>query len=876
MFKIVDRVSNLLGLGTARSRPAPEYQLLTDGLMITASTAVAWFELGTSNTDLAGEGDVDAELDHVIRAVSPLLQGHDCHLKLLWDRVDGQQYLEELDHPATAWDDTRADWLDEYEVPTRRLLLGVTLDNSRQDDGKAFARQQAAAALGLPLGKVTNSERDWLHGKVRELGRALGGTPWTIALASTETLSWAISREMHRDTARRRRSGTIAGAGIAQLTNGKVIPYGDHLEVVDAEGQTVRYVAVLALAAFPQAIETPGEQEWLRTISTIQRVDQQGQTVPVIADASVRFQILGQNDARKRIENTRTLAKEQRLSASKHSAGETSEEIAETEETMIQVKRDLERAGLRLVEAHPRIVVSEPTLEDCRAAVQAVMTHYDSVGITAYRADEEQRELWLESLPGDILRVTDLGHVLDAEAFFGAWWWGGTQIGDGAGKPMVAIQTGSTPGLVRFSLNGAAGRGDSTTVAFLGKSGRGKTTALQLCLMDAVTDGRTWALHMSLKGDDLAVVDLVRSYGIPAGLTELGTANHGSLDLFRSLAVEDAIVGLTRIFRVLAPTEPMRAAAETHGLAMIDEEAATPQPSTRGVIERLLHHADPDAAALGRLLDTNSRTRLGSPLLGAGGGEEALPTSPGLWLVRVPGLNLPLAGRSPSSWDPEHRLSLAVVQATALHALAMANRSDLREMSKIVSIPEVHRLTGSDEGIDFLDQTARIGRALNTNLVFDTQDVAWLRKMPGIIEQLSTVFCFQLTSTAEQDAAAELLQLEPGPHSRQIVADIGYDTQPIEADTGKPLVDSGRRIRHGHAIMRDYMGRAGTAQFIIPNEEIRLTLSTNPDGQRLRQEFESAKARRDRQSSGDVAAGDDPSTFPTEPTATGDPQEVFS
>jgi hypothetical protein len=500
------------------------------------------------------------------------------------------------------------------------------------------------------------------------------------------------------------------------------------------------------------------------------------------------------------------------------------------------------------------------------------MTHYDTVGITAYRADEEQRELWLESLPGDALRVSDLGHVLDAEAFFGAWWWGGTQIGDGAGKPMIAIQTGSTPGLVRFSLNGAAGRGDSTTVAFLGKSGRGKTTALQICLMDAVTDGRTWALHMSLKGDDLAVVDLVRSYGIPAGLTELGAANHGSLDLFRSLPVEDAILGLTRIFRVLAPTDGLRAAAETHGLAMIDEEASTAHPTTRGVVERLLKHPDPDASALGRLLDSNSRTRLGAPLLAAGGGEEALPTTPGLWLVRVPGLNLPLAGRSASSWDPEHRLSLAVVQATTLHALAMANRPDLREMSKIVSIPEVHRLTGSEEGIDFLDQTARLGRALNETLVFDTQDVAWLRRMPGIIEQLSTVFCFQLTSAAEQDAAAEILQLEEGPHSRQILAEIGYDDQPIEADDGQPLVDSGRRIRHGHAVMRDYMGRAGTAQFVIPNDEVKVLLDTSPDAQRLRQEFELAKARRERQVDDSSSADVDN----TEPALAGARQEASS
>ena len=65
--------------------------------------------------------------------------------------------------------------------------------------------------------------------------------------------------------------------------------------------------------------------------------------------------------------------------------------------------------------AHPRIMISEAAAADCNAAVQAVMTHFASTGIPAYRAEEEQCELWLEQLPGDQLRVSGLGHVMDAE-----------------------------------------------------------------------------------------------------------------------------------------------------------------------------------------------------------------------------------------------------------------------------------------------------------------------------------------------------------------------------------------------------------------------------------------------------------------------------
>jgi len=106
--------------------------------------------------------------------------------------------------------------------------------------------------------------------------------------------------------------------------------------------------------------------------------------------------------------------------------------------------------------AHPRIMISEAAAADCNAAVQAVMTHYASTGIPAYRAEEEQCELWLEQLPGDQLRVSGLGHVMDAEGFFGT-----------CRSPPQA--------------------GDATTVAFLGKSGQGETTALLLAMSTTAT-----------------------------------------------------------------------------------------------------------------------------------------------------------------------------------------------------------------------------------------------------------------------------------------------------------------------------------------------------------------------------------------------------
>ncbi|GAA1559099.1 hypothetical protein [Kribbella lupini] len=171
----------------------------------------------------------------------------------------------------------------------------------------------------------------------------------------------------------------------------------------------------------------------------------------------------------------RKSAKEQRRSAAKGTAEETADEIVETERIMREVKRDINRSGLTLVEDHPRLLVSADTREDLEAYVDAVIAHYADRGITVAAGADEQRDLWLESLPGDQLRVPDLGHVRESTAFFGSWFWGGASIGDATG-PSIGYLTGST-------------LGDATTTLFLGRSGRGKTTAAMLGGLDSAFAG---------------------------------------------------------------------------------------------------------------------------------------------------------------------------------------------------------------------------------------------------------------------------------------------------------------------------------------------------------------------------------------------------
>ncbi len=831
-MKITKRLAHIFGLGVLRTQPAPEPLLIADGLVITDRQAIAWIEIGTENTDLVSEDRVDHMLDQIGASAPPLLEGKQCHLKVVWSRVDGAQYLAELGDRARPWDHKRAAWLDEYEINERRALLGVVIDENRQSDGAVIARRKARHALGLPPGRISDKELRYLHARVRELAKSLNNTSWKVSLAPVETIAWLHSRELHRETIVPN-AGTIAGAGLGRLTSGRVVPYSDHLETLGPAGEVTQYVAVLAISGFPEHLEVPGDQEWLRILSEIHRVDATGQNVRVNVDASVRFAVLSDADAQKRVKDSRDLAKEQRQSAAKHSTGETSVEIEDTEAEMNETLRRLNREDLRLVEAHPRLIVSEASIEDLTASVNAVKSHYQKVGFGVHLALDEQRELWMEALPCDQLRVTDLGHTIDATSFFGGWWWGGSVAGQAPGNRMIGYLTGSTPGIVRSDVTSGARRGDATTTVYAGRSGRGKTTAMMIDALNAAADLNTWVAWLSLKGDDLGIAEVARTEcGADAGVVSVGAEHAGAADLFRTLPVDDAKLTVGSQLQLLAPAS-MAGLAETVLPQVIEQYVqSTDEPSTWGVILALINYraeenvdaSDVDVRRrtnevheLGRIYRAYASTPLGAPLLGHWAGTDALPKRPGLWVAHFPTLVLPRATMPVERWDQSQRLSVALIRAFTMHALAVSGDDDLRSMPKLVSVPEVHRLLNTDDGLDFLDQIARMGRARHTSLQMDLQDLTTIQPHEGLVEQISTLHVFQLTTRPEQEAAATMCAMEPeDAESRATFYGIGVATGVDE-------------VRKGHSVMRDPSGRPATVQWLIPDEHVRELLDTTPD-----------------------------------------------
>ncbi|MFI9194239.1 ATP-binding protein [Streptomyces californicus] len=829
MKKTVQRISTLLGLGGERGGPPPQYAALADGLILTDTHAEAWLTLASANTDLMSVQDRDAQLDQADQALGRVLAGHDCHLRVLWSPLRADDYLHEAATLFTAgeweeWARLRVRRLEQIDLDTRHLLLGVRLADRTGPVRQAGARA-VRGGLGTGAPPVSRRELAGLSGQMRTLVRRLEVSPWRAAPAPVETLAWLIAREQHRTAPLPApRDGAITGAQIATLTRGRIEPYPDHLRIVGADGRPTAWSAVLTMPGFPAAIDTPGGGEWLRSLSEITYIPPGGddaagiRPLPVSPEASVRFRVLPKREALSKVDGARKTANEQTRSAAQQSAGEPGQEIEETRSEMRALKASISRDGVDLVDDHPRLVVtSTESLEDLRARVDAVVAHYAGADIEVVPGEDEQRELWCEMQPGDRVRVPDVGHTRDATALSASWFWGGARVGDETG-PIVGYLTGSTPGVVRLDVTAGSDAGDATTTAFLGRSGRGKSTAVAMCCLDAAFRG-AFALILDFKGDLGGVVDAAAAYGLPARLVQTTSKFAGSADLFTLLGGdghEAAQVEVPAQLTIAAPPHLRARGAETPITRAVNAVIRGGEtPATWRVVEYLRAMDDALGRETGEALYELAQTALGAPFMGRpADGAPLLTPEPGVWVVQMPGLSLPDATTHMDQWHPLQRLSVALMHSMLAYGVTTAGRRDLRGMRKVLAVPEVHVLTATRQGAAFLSYIARVGRALGTALVLDTQDAVALSRIVGVVEQLRTVVGFQLTTEEEQNALCGLLGLPANAHTRAMIQAIGR-------------LPSGA-VRHGHSIIRDAQWDAAAVQWDIPSAELLTMLDTSP------------------------------------------------
>ncbi|MFJ2438824.1 ATP-binding protein [Streptomyces anulatus] len=825
-MKTVQRISTLLGLGGERGGQPPQYAALADGLILTDTHAEAWLTLSSANTDLMSVQDRDAQIDQADQALGRVLAGHDCHLRVLWSPLRADDYLHEAATLFSAgdweeWAQMRVRRLEQIGMDTRHLLLGVRLTD-RTGQARQTAARAVREALGTGTPPVSKRELATLSGQMRSLVRRLEVSPWRAEPAPVETLAWLIAREQHRTAPLPApRDGAITGAQIATLTRGRIAPYPDHLRIVGADGTTAAWSAILTMPSFPPALDTPGGGEWLRSLSEITYVppveddDDAGRPVPVSPEASMRFRVLPKRESLSKVDKARKSAKEQRRSAAGQSAGEPGRDIEATEAEMAELKMAISRDGVDLVDDHPRIVVtSTASLEDLRARVDAVVAHYAGSDIEVVTGEDEQRELWCEMQPGDRVRVPDVGHTRDVTALSASWFWGGARVGDTDG-PIVGYLTGSTPGVVRLDVTAGSDAGDATTTAFLGRSGRGKSTAVAMCCLDAAFRG-AFSLILDFKGDLGGVVTAAQAYGLPARLVQTTSQFAGSADLFTLLEGHEAAqVEVPAQLTIAAPPHLRARGAETPITRAVNAVIKGGSPATWRVVEYLRAMDDALGRETGEALYELAQTGLGAPFMGRpADGAPLLSPEPGVWVVQMPGLSLPDAATHMDQWNPLQRLSVALMHSMLAYGVTTAGRRDLRGMRKVLAVPEVHVLTATRQGAAFLSYIARVGRALGTALVLDSQDAVALSQIVGVVEQLRAVVGFQLTTEAEQDALCGLLGLPANGHTRAMIQAIGR-------------LPSGA-VRHGHSIIRDAMWDAATVQWDIPSAELLAMLDTSP------------------------------------------------
>lgn len=830
---------NTLGLNAERSAPMPIHELITDGLLFTQTAAEAWFTVGVQNLDTASETAWDASLDSVKRAVLLAAGERECMLRVMWSEYNGPEYVESVKdlYDSEGWG-RGLEWaqaygrkIDALNLPRRTVMLGIKLAD-RTSTTKRLMRR-AEGVTGFTPDPVPDAEIADNMVMARKMQKVLGASPLAVELASAEQIAWMLTRESGRAKAKIPARGTVRGAALGHLLSSKMVPHSDHVQLLDEHGDTVLWKAILPVVAVPEELTAPGNANWLEILSRIVKVQEvpagyglEFVQVPVRADVSVRFHALTRQSARKTVNSARKLAKEQRRSAAKQSAEEPPEEILEAEAANAQLLTEINKGGTFLVEQSTRVIVTGTSRDDLEDNVEAVIAALADEDIILARGEDEQRDLWLENVPGDVRRVTDLNHIQTDNAFFGSFFWAGSQCGDEEGG-MSGFVHGTTVDLFRSSVLSAGEKGDTTSVLFAGRSGRGKTTAMMLEILSNMMERPSWCAMFDWKGDTGGAALVAQRFGIPASVVELGSAHSGAADLFRSLPLEDAPDAVQSMLMLQAKEPHLAAIAPSASLRYALEEAENAStPSTWGVIQRMAKAEDPRVQQFAAYLRDLSKTPIGRIVMGPPTGEVGFTADPGLRIVQAAGLSIPAADIPLTEWDGKQRLSVALIQGITGVALRMSSAKDLRSMRKAVAVPEVHILLRATGGANFLDQVARMGRAYNTSLLYDTQDCSSILALPGLVEQLHGVRLFQFVSTAQQDAGAELLGLGPSPELQARILALGLD----ETDS--------RKTAKGRALVRDSTGQVAEVQFTFPSDEVQALLSTDPNAGQKKEEEE--------------------------------------
>jgi hypothetical protein len=780
----------------------------------------AWVVIPGAATDAMDTDSQIAETvagDAALRALIP--PGGQYHIKVQWTEHTGDLYRARESRPRMAdgqatYIELGARRIDDSAYPHRRVLLGVRVDSAAPGQG---ALDRAHHAVGMD-----DPQQAAAHHAAAAMGRVvawqarMAASPFQARPAEAAELAWSVRRDVRRTVSDLTLPGDLISDGAAlYIRAGRVTRGYTHTTVETDDGD--RYVRVLtpATTGLPaDSFRLPG-REWLRDLmlpSVAQGEDgQDGPPEPF--EVSVRGVNLTPQQATKRLRDVVALSKEQQRQAAAGLAGHADENMVDAGDRMARRISEVEAGIVGMTSFTVTWTVDADTLVELDAKTAALIDQYGKRGITIWAPPGIQDLLWQERVLGDGQRVGEFAQLAPWGTVVGSWFHGGSTVGAEQGY-FLGENVGSTPGPYFNRLSDAQRAGEPITTVFVGRPGVGKSTGVELSMLGEVVMGG-WGLLVDLKGDLHGICDVARMLGVPVTEVSTDALAAGTLDPFRYVpdpaeAASRAIDIMQMALHVSAST----AAVEGHLRRAANRVVDYPPDRVRSanaVIQELLADPNPDAQEVGDLLlnlipDPLARPMLAAPDLSA----PQLSTDPAFVYMLYDNVRWPERSGTRDGWTPGQRLSMALVQAGFAYAMYMAGR--VKGIPKVVALTELHHVTGYDFGRQFIEVLAAVGRALDVNLLLDTQAAATLAQIHSLIAQISGVHAFGAGSPEEAVAQAALAG---------VPADAAFVEQQLRLGKGGPAAK-------GVCFTRDRLGRVGYIRFDYLCAEFKAALNTTP------------------------------------------------
>ncbi len=794
---------------------------LGEGLSHGPDGTWAWVVLPARSTDEQNTSSLvrmTAEATGDLRRLIPA--GYEFHFKIQWGRWSGDDYLAEETTEETAgtvgalsadgrrYVELGADAIDSLAFPKRLVLLGVRMDVA---DPSTSAKLAGAARKGL--GTATNAQTaeaalGRVYRRVRGFHERMAGSSFAAVPASTAQLAWSLRHDLRRTVDWVPATPTADAGQLARLKSTQIIPAAQHVEITTDTGTRYLRMVIPTETGFPACeLELPGSP-WLRDLNVVGSDEDDPADPAAPVEVSIRGRNVPQPEAVKILREALSLTKEQERAAAEGVAQEVPDAVAESKTVLRERLREVQTGTVGMIQDTVCWIVEAPDLHTLDRREKALVDHYGGMGITVWSPPHIQDLLWKETVLGDKRRVGEFTQFRPMSTLVGGWFHGGSEVGTARGS-FLAANIGSTPSPFRNRLTDAQLEGRKITSVFLGGSGSGKSTAVMLSVIPEVVVVGAWVCFLDVKGDLDGVAQVCELFGAPVTRVSTKDQAAGSLCPFRyvtdpaaaaSMAVDNLTLILPPTLAALAESRLRTAANRIAGGRRREDM------STAAIIDQLTAAPDPVTAEIGRTLADAAKDPLVRPV--AGHPElpvRPLPTTPGLVHVTMPDLRWPASGTPQTAWKPGHRFTAMLVQALFNYMDYVA--SQVKGIPKVLALTELHKITRYDFGKDLIGNIARVGRALDTNLLLDTQACAELLAIDGLVEQVSAVYCFGVDSDDEADAQAKFLGLQPEPaiRARQ------------------------KSWEQGACLARDRHKRIGPLHFDYLDEGIKQLLLTTPD-----------------------------------------------